>query len=322
MIDFAVIGAPKSGTSSFFYWLDSHPGITGSTPKETFFLMDEGHPLEGRHGASFNRDGPAAYERFFQSADLECLRFEGTTHYFYQATARQILTQMKPQPRIMMLLREPAERILSSFRFTRDNLCNCDKGLTFNQYVEALLSDSMDDLKPYYWSDSSFYVACRELKMGQYVDWLEWWLERLSYNHLGLIVFERLKQDPVCVMREVCNSLRIDGSFYDEVDFRAKNKTTPIRFQLTHRLARKWGAAFPSGSLKSYAKNKYLKWQGGGAASDSEYEWGLSVLREYYAPYNHRLEQRFDLELGQWWGGDATTPRAGDRGLEKVPKGG
>jgi hypothetical protein len=40
-----IAGAPKCGTSSLFYWLADHPQACGSTVKETFYLMDEEHPL-------------------------------------------------------------------------------------------------------------------------------------------------------------------------------------------------------------------------------------------------------------------------------------
>ena len=35
-------GAPKSGTSSVFKWLDDHPDVIGSSPKETDFFADPG----------------------------------------------------------------------------------------------------------------------------------------------------------------------------------------------------------------------------------------------------------------------------------------
>src|SRR5690606_29284173 len=115
-------GMPKSGTSSLFYWLDEHPLIQGASPKETFFFMDDSHPLSGRHGLSFGRNGVESYSSFFPDRKEDSLLIEATTHYFYQRTARDYLSSLQKKPLIVMLLREPANRILSSFRFTRDNL--------------------------------------------------------------------------------------------------------------------------------------------------------------------------------------------------------
>ena len=39
-IDMAVIGVPKSGTTSLYTWLASHPDVQGSEPKETYYFID------------------------------------------------------------------------------------------------------------------------------------------------------------------------------------------------------------------------------------------------------------------------------------------
>jgi len=36
-----IAGAPKSGTSSLFFWLAAHPEVCGSQKKETYFLADK-----------------------------------------------------------------------------------------------------------------------------------------------------------------------------------------------------------------------------------------------------------------------------------------
>lgn len=312
----SIIGMPKSGTSSLFYWLNEHPDTEGSCPKETFFFMDDAHPLCGRHGLSLRSDGITAYEKFFASESEEKVRFEGTTHYFYQDAAREYFSSLVSSPLIVVLLREPADRILSSFRYTRDNLCNCDKSLTFNWYVDRLMTGATEDLRRFYHSEASFYIAIRELELSRYSLWADWWQERIPQNNLKLLLFEELRENPRGIMQIICRESGLDPSFYETFDFDAKNQTNPIGLQSLHRAARKVGVMIPGGSLKTWLKKRYLEFQMKTATKDDEYEWGVSVLREYFAPFNRELDSRHDLNLLQWWPASAiSTNNTGNAGF-------
>lgn len=205
MIDFCIIGMPKAGTSSLFQWLAAHPAVEGASPKETFFLMDAEHPLRCRNGVDFLRDGPAGYDKFFSDSAGRRLRCEATTHYFYQSVARNYLSSLDDPPLIVFLLREPAHRVLSSFRFTQENLGNCDRQLTFDQYVKALLSGEAGCLDRHYsCGGGSLYVAKRELEFANYAHWIDWWQQVFPRNRVEIILFEELRQNPKEVTMRLC----------------------------------------------------------------------------------------------------------------------
>jgi hypothetical protein len=302
MLDFCIIGAPKSGTTSLFNWLDAHPALQGASPKEPHFFMDSGHPLCGIHGLNYHVDDASAYSRFFDSGHTQTKRFEATTQYYYQDTAREYLASLQPQPLIIMLLREPADKILSSFRFTRDNLANCDPALTFNYYVDCLLNDNASKLDDFFRAEGSLYIARKELELSRYVEWLDWWLEELQRDRLEPIVFDQLKQEPDIVMTHLSNRLDIDPGFYDGFEFGRDNATYAVGNQAVHRILHPLGARLPGGTVKEYLKRKYLAWQRSKAKPDSGYEDGLKALREYFAPWNKALANRYDLSLDYWWG--------------------
>jgi len=302
MLDFCIIGAPKSGTTSLFNWLDAHPELQGASPKETYFFMDDSHPLCGMHGINYHVDGIPAYDRFFKANQSQTKRFEATTQYYYQHTAREYLTSLRPQPFILMLLREPADKILSSFRFTRDNLAYCDPALTFNHYVNCLLHDNTSKLDDFFRSEGSLCIARKELELSRYVAWIDWWLEVLQRDRLELIVFDQLKREPNVVMAHLSNRLDIDPGFYDGFEFGQDNATYAVGNQTVHRILRPLGSYLPGGTVKDYLKRKYLTWQHSKATPDSDYEDGLKALREYFAPWNQELANRYDLSLDYWWG--------------------
>lgn len=301
----AIVGMPKAGTSSLFSWLGAHPGIQGAVPKETFFLMDEDHPLAGSQGRLLSRDGPGGYEYFFQEPRAGRVRLDATTHYFYQRVARDYLAGLTPQPLVVMVLREPAARVWSSFRFTRDNLANCSRALSFDRYVECLLAGETDRLKRYYNAQDSLYVATREIALNQYSVWLDWWRERLAEDRLRVILFEELAYDPKRVMQLLCGHLGVDGRVYDDFEFRVYNRTTPIRYQRAHRVALRLASRLPTGLVAASVKRRYLAWQERAAPAEAGCENGLGQLRKHFGPWNRRLAQDYGLDLRRWWGAAA-----------------
>jgi hypothetical protein len=300
-VDFCIIGTPKSGTSSLFYWLNAHPQLQGSSPKETFFLLDHTHPLFGRHGASYKTDGPQSYNRFFPSkSETRSLRFESTTHYFYQDTARDYLTSLSPQPLIIMLLREPGARLFSSFRYTRDNLANCDHSLTFDYYIECILEGNTALLDRYYRSASSLYIAKKELDLSRYVMWLNWWRERLDPERLEIILLDDLRSNPQLVMTNLCKRLGVDESFYSDYVFHSRNPTFPIRTQSIHKIALRLSQGLPAGILKKLLKSMYLNWQATSMQPENDFERGLASFRNWIASSNDELGQSYNLNLSHW----------------------
>lgn len=301
-LGFCIIGAPKSGTSSMFRWLDEHPSLCGSSPKETFFLMDEKHPLCGRYGASLVHDGTDAYRRFWPPTQGNVIRFEGTTHYYYQLTALDYLAAAESKPFVVILLREPSSRLLSSFNFTRDTLGNSDPRLSFTAYIKMLLDGKLDQLDPYYFSSSSLYVAKLELELGKYAQWLDRWRERIGIGRLRIILFEEMVQQPRVVMKELCECLGVDSSIYEDFAFFAGNQTYPVRYHKLHRMARCAGMKMPAGKVKKWVKSKYLQWQGKPHDMAQDFDDGLQLARSFFEPWSQQLAASYNLELVKWWG--------------------
>src|ERR1044072_6556741 len=141
-----IAGAPKCGTSSLFSWLAAHPPPYGSQLKETFYLMDEGHPLR-RKESKYQPLGLDGYQGCFSDcSEHHRIIFEATTHYLYQQTALEVLSKLNPRPQIVVLLRKPSERVYSSFQYSKNNLANVRRELTFSRFVDELQQNSDSEL--------------------------------------------------------------------------------------------------------------------------------------------------------------------------------
>src|SRR3712207_6768036 len=110
-----IAGVPKAGTGSLFTYLAQHPDICGSNVKETGYFN---HYDPRRH------TGPPpsieTYARHFAHCSGERYVLEATPTYSYGG--RPVLTAIRTvlgEPRIVIALRDPTERLWSAYTFQR-----------------------------------------------------------------------------------------------------------------------------------------------------------------------------------------------------------
>lgn len=300
-----IAGAPKCGTSSLFKWLADHPEACGSTVKETFYLMDEGHPLLRKH-SNFHRHGLEGYRAHFnRNGSAACrILFEATTHYLYQRTALDVLSSLPVPPQIVFVLRKPSERVYSSFQYSKNNLANVRRDLSFSRFVEEAQRDPASPLITECAGESA-YVLRNDIGYSRYIEYISAWITRFGRQRVHVLLFEELKKEPRAFMRDLAQRLGIDPAFYDGYDFPRKNETIHVRHPALHRSARRLNELFARAGgegLKSVMKNVYLKAQSdrsrqGKTAEDRQ---TIAELDRGFQPYNQRLADELGLDLSAW----------------------
>jgi Sulfotransferase family len=118
--DFFVAGAPKAGTTALHAALARHPELYMSAVKEPkYFLTDGPPPAQGGPGdAKTFRENVwrrADYEALFDPAPPGTLRGESTPFYLYSHAAQQRIKAAVPHARMIVVLRDPAERAHSNW---------------------------------------------------------------------------------------------------------------------------------------------------------------------------------------------------------------
>ena len=295
-------GAPKCGTSSLFRWLEAHPQLQGSSPKETFYFIEPHLPL-AKPGGNFATDGWAGYRKFFPGTNEGKHWFEGTTHYLYSESARKILSSMAEPPLMVFLIRKPEARILSSFNFTKNNLAALDSEVTFAEYTELLLEGKADQLAPRFHRGDSAYVLPRDLENSRYLEHLRKWREAVGEDKVKVLLFEQMRTEPGHAITRLCNSIGVDADVYKSFNFSASNETISVKNPALHRLARKWGQLLPSSVLKKLLKTLYFKGQSAPPPKQDE-RISLARLEEYFRPWNEKLESEFGVDISLWRGAE------------------
>lgn len=120
--DFLIVGAQKAGTTSLFYYLDSHPSIAGARPKEVHYFT--------RH---YQR-GESWYRKHF-ALRRRALAFEATPAYLAVPEVAQRIHRDLPGVRLIVILREPVSRAWSHYKH------NLRKGRETRSFEVAVQAD-------------------------------------------------------------------------------------------------------------------------------------------------------------------------------------
>lgn len=194
---FIVIGAMKSGTVSFHNYLDAHPEIGMSRPKETNFFSTpdhNGHDLRWYRKQFFGR-GP----QFGESTTWYTKRHER------DGVAQRMHAQF-PNLRLIYLVRDPVERAVTHF------LHDISKGRVTPDDFDAVFADPT----------TTYFQSSR------YAYQLEPYLELFGRDRILVITSEDLRDERVATLQRVFAFLGVDASFttptFDVVHHRTVDK--------------------------------------------------------------------------------------------------
>lgn len=110
MIDFAIVGQAKSGSTALADFLGRHPQICMSVPKEpSYFATDLMEESDAFHGSRkyFEFRTEEEYAALFAHCSAGELRGDASTAYLYSKDAARNIHSANPEAKIIVLLREP-----------------------------------------------------------------------------------------------------------------------------------------------------------------------------------------------------------------------
>lgn len=236
-------GVTKAGTTSLFTYLGDHPEICPSSLKETCFFLDADYPRTAQY--RLEDDGLEKYGVYFEHCQGRCLRLEATPVYLYSSRTPQKIKRSLQDVKIVFILREPIERLISFYRFEKQGNV-LPSSLSFDEYVHLLFQkESKCDQKavrpPY----------MRALEEGRYSTYLESYFDVFERDRLCVLQSEKLKQDPATLLEDVCVFAGIDPSFYRDYDFQVFHRTPEVKSTTIHGAYLRFRK-----NIRAYAHNK------------------------------------------------------------------
>ena len=280
-----IAGAPKSGSSSIYWWLSSHPDVCASKTKETHYFDDK---VYDRFNTSANviEHGWSRYGRYFDHCPTDAkVIMEATPIYLYQANALKHFAEMEPQPKIVFILREPSMRAHSQFRFNKYRLGNIPFEKSYPDYLEETRGTDGDPLV-----------------RGEYITHLKGWIERFGTERIHVMQLEKLFADKKGEMKKLATYLGIDPEFYDGFDFVKRNETRKMRSTQLHRLGLKLQPLVPQWLQEKVIIPMYLRFNSTAMPKVNESDKRLiEELKPRFSTYNEALQREFpDIDLSLW----------------------
>ena len=235
-----IAGVPKAGTSSLFSYLGQHPDVCTATTKEVRYfapLMEQGGTLPP----------PATFARYFAHCGEQRYALEATPSYCYGGErVLRAIDETLPDPRIIIILRDPVDRLVSAYRFQqgRENL---DGIRSFPEYVAACehVYRRTNGVAP-------GQGHLKGLSIGFYGDYVPQWLDTFA-DRVRIVFFEDLTSNPLGPVGDLCRWLTIDDRAAGSFDYAIRNKTVTPRSATFARMVfgakRKLDAVVPRGSV-------------------------------------------------------------------------
>jgi hypothetical protein len=176
-----VVGGLKCGTTSLHHYLNLHPEVEMSRPKElNFFVAELNWPL-----------GPDWYASHFSGRPS--VRGESSPHYTNRPRFEGVAERMRSvvaDARLVYMVRDPIDRMLSHY------LHNVGGG-----YDDRTLADAFADPESAYVTRSRYFFQ------------LEPYLEEFGPERIEIVGREELKRDRPATMRRVFAFLGVDPDF-------------------------------------------------------------------------------------------------------------
>ena len=212
--DFIIAGASKSGTSSIYYYLDRHPQVLLSHKKEIDFYWK-----------NFKRGIDWYLAHFPSITDRpDFLTGEATPNYLRFPHVARRIKQTFPQTKIIILLRNPADRAIS-WHYHKFNTGLTNKNLTTAIAIEMERLATITESEI---TKTSFYDPDNIISSLYYYK-LKPWIEILGREQFLILKSEDFYQDPAGEMSKVHEFLglanctlekypKVNAGTYNEAD--------------------------------------------------------------------------------------------------------
>jgi len=273
-------------------WLADHPQATCSTRKETFYLLDTREWIIDK-AVNYHTKGLEGYHECFpEPKPGSKIAFEGTTLYFYQKTALDVLSALEKKPKMLFIFREPSRRIYSNYQYFYNNKSASKDNTTFAQYLDLVK-------KGHDFAGNN--QMAQVIDHSDYAAYLAKWYEQYGAENVKVWIFERMVKDPKAYMKELCEWLEIDPSFFEDYGYGKENETYKVKNRFLHALSIWLGPLISQGSLRVWIRNWYRKVNTGKLdGPTSEDQACMKALREEMKPSVERLEAMLGYKIPEW----------------------
>lgn len=197
--NFFIVGTPKAGTTSLYYYLEQHPDIFMSPIKETNYFSYEEIKAQGLFYNEEHIDSISKYEEQFKDAQNKKAIGEASVSYLYYPDVPSKIKKFNPESRIIIVLRNPVDRGFSHYLMDRR------LGFVSLSYEDIVWRKSKHPQAHLYYQQ---YVM-----LGQYYEQIKRYLDAFGEQQVKILFYDDIVKDMDKVIKELYEFLNVDSSF-------------------------------------------------------------------------------------------------------------
>lgn len=204
-LNFAVIGAAKSGTTALCQYLSQHDDVFITNPKEPHYLALGGQtPAFTGPGDDITINAksvwtPDEYRALYRHADASAIGEGSVSSLYYPSqTIAALKEQAKSDIKLICILRNPAERAWSAYNYLRARTFE-----TENDFEAALRLEPKR-------IEQGYHHMWHYRRMGLYDEQLGPFVANFHPDQLLVLRHEDLRDEPLLTLNQVCSFLGLD----------------------------------------------------------------------------------------------------------------
>jgi hypothetical protein len=208
--DYIIIGTQRGGTTSLYFYLTELSGIAEAQNKEVHFFDDY-----YREGLRWYRSQFPTYFQKYYFERIRKQRFitgESSPYYLYHPVVPKRLAAVRPNARLIVLLRNPVDRAYSHhWLVTQEG----KEPLPFEKAIKCEAERLEGEREKILANEN--YVSFNHrsyayLSRGIYVDQLQHWMRFFPKAQFLILKSEDLYNDPVTIVKQTLEFLEMPTS--------------------------------------------------------------------------------------------------------------
>lgn len=234
--NFFIVGAAKSGTTSLWSYLRQHPQVFMSRPKEpNFFAFVGTQPsMKGPAGSEtiyqkihkYSILDIENYTGLFDKVSDEVAIGEASVRYLYFPGAAQNIKQYIPNAKILIMLRNPVDRLFSHYCMNVGMF-----GLEPLELSKAIKAEASRIKQGWGWD-------WHYINIGLYYEQVKRYLDLFGQDQVKIILYDDFCSDTLNVIADVYRFLGVDDKFIPNTS--KKNKVAHLpKNRAIHQLLNK-----------------------------------------------------------------------------------
>jgi len=209
--DFIIAGEARCGTTSLYEDLIKHPQILPATPTSDVRYDNGNIYLSQKEPRFFDKNwfrGPNWYYTCFQDRE-GTITGEASATYLYKTLSMARIKQLLPDVKIIILLRNPVDRLYSHFHHIKKFAPKWDTRYpTFERFIESA-------------HENDYYI----IDKGMYAKSIKVCFDLFDVRQVHIVRSEDLFENPETVYVQLLETLSVDP--FSPIEFSALRSSNP-----------------------------------------------------------------------------------------------